>query len=188
MAASVLGIAGSPRRAGNSTTLLNEMLGVAQQAGLATEQVYLNSLSYKPCQACRGCAETGVCVLKDDMTGLYDKLKEAKVWILASPIYFDSVSAQLKSFFDRLYCLTHPRVKLPGVRRGAVIVTYEAKRSAFYEEVARRFAGYFGWFGEFEMSEVLAVPELGSEDAARNNPTVLAQAREFGQRLFADLP
>ena len=93
----------------------------------------------------------------------------------------------MKAFFDRLYCLTQPGAKLSGVRRGAIIVTYEAKRTGFYDDVARRLANYFGWFGEFEMAEVLSVPALGSADAARGNPDVLADARELGRKLFAEI-
>jgi len=187
MAELAIAIAGSPRRNGNSTTLLKEALKATEESGLRTELIHLNDLSYRGCQACMGCEKTGQCVTKDDMSGIYEKLLEAKVWIFASPIYFCSVSGQMKTFFDRLYCWAQPAFKLPGTRRGAFIVTYEAKESDFYAEVARRLVRYFKWFGDFEVTEVFAAPRLGAADAAKNKPELLEQARALGRKLCEGL-
>jgi len=125
-----LGIAGSPRKGANSETLLAAALEGAAELGAETEIVRLNDLDYSPCQVCQGCKKAGRCIVKDDMQGVHEKLRAADIWILSSPIYFDGVSGQMKSFFDRLWCFTHEGNKLPGTRAGGVIVTYEDKERA----------------------------------------------------------
>ena len=98
---SIIGISGSPRRQGNSEILLDRALEGASRSGAAVEKIILNELCLTPCQACYRCAGTGVCVIKDDMRLIYKKLDRADGIIIASPIYFGSVTAQLKTMIDR---------------------------------------------------------------------------------------
>ena len=101
----IIAINGSPRKGGNTQVLLAAILeGVADKGGEA-ETVRLNELDFRPCQNCGGCTKKGTCVLIDDMTPLYDKLLAADGIIVASPIYFYGVSAQTKTFLDRLQAM-----------------------------------------------------------------------------------
>ena len=97
----ILGISGSPRRHSNSEILLDRALEGASRSGAIIEKIVLNELCLKPCQGCYRCAENGVCVIKDDMRLIYGKLDKADGIIIASPIYFGSVTAQLKTMIDR---------------------------------------------------------------------------------------
>ena len=95
-------ILGSPRKNGNSETIAKAVAsGILQASGNSVEYIYLNTLSIQPCQGCGGCNKTGRCVINDDMQKLYTKIDEAHRLFLVSPIYFYSVSAQLKIFIDR---------------------------------------------------------------------------------------
>ena len=98
----ILGIGGSPGKGGFTNKLLDAALnGAASGGGVVPEKIILNELIFKPCQECGGCDKTGRCVFKDDMEIVYKKFKEADAVIIASPIFFGSVSAQLKMMIDR---------------------------------------------------------------------------------------
>lgn len=92
---------GSPRRDGNSETLLKEAIKGVKDEGLDVETFILNEMNIMPCQNCGGCDETGICVYEDDMTQIYEAIRKSDRIILASPIFFFSVSAQAKLMIDR---------------------------------------------------------------------------------------
>ena len=116
----VLALAGSPRRGGNTETLLDRVLAGAADAGAETEKIVACNLKMRGCLHCGGCLETGVCVQRDDMTALYPKFREMDAFVLASPLMFMNVSSQAKMVIDRLQCLWVARFVLKqSIRRRA---------------------------------------------------------------------
>ncbi len=101
----VLGIAGSPRRGGNTDLLLEEVLKGAAGKGAEVKTITLARLKIAPCQHCDACLETGRCRIQDDMQGVYDELEWADRIVLAAPIHFMGLSAQMKAMIDRCQCL-----------------------------------------------------------------------------------
>ena len=101
----VLGIVGSPRRGGNTETLVDTILASAAEQGATYEKVILNDLEIAPCQACNVCKRTGSCVHEDDMDKLLPLMEKSDVWILGTPIYWWGPTAQFKLFVDRWYGL-----------------------------------------------------------------------------------
>ena len=101
MSKNVFVIAASPRKGGNSDILCDALIRGAEEAGNQTEQVYLSDLKIGPCHACYGCRGKGECVQKDDMASLLEKMVEADVLVLATPVYFYSMDGQLKTMIDR---------------------------------------------------------------------------------------
>jgi len=101
----VIGISGSPRKGGNSEILLDEALKGARSAGASIEKIILNDLDFKACQECGGCDESGSCIIDDDMRLVYKKIAQADRIVIASPIFFGSVTAQLKAMIDRFQSL-----------------------------------------------------------------------------------
>ncbi|MBI5559508.1 MAG: flavodoxin family protein [Deltaproteobacteria bacterium] len=101
----VLAFNGSPRRGGNTETLLSAVAKGVELAGGEIEIIRLADLTISPCLSCGGCDKTGICVLKDDMGELYEKIGRARRIILASPIYFYGVTAHAKAFVDRAQAL-----------------------------------------------------------------------------------
>lgn len=97
----VLGISGSPKKKGLTNLLLDESLDGARAAGAATDKIILNDLSFKPCQECFLCEDANTCVIQDDMSIIHRKIRDADALIVASPIYFGTITAQLKSMIDR---------------------------------------------------------------------------------------
>ena len=101
MTVRVLAISSSPRRLGNSETMLDAAVEGARSAGAGVEKVVLADLGFQPCRNCGGCAKSGRCVLGDEYSALNEKLRAADRILLASPIYFASLSAQAKCLIDR---------------------------------------------------------------------------------------
>ncbi|MGB9081525.1 MAG: flavodoxin family protein [Desulfuromonadaceae bacterium] len=104
----ILAIIGSPRgMQGNTGRLLEELLSGAAETGAETEILSLKNLNVQPCVACDVCHKTGICNIKDDYEGIKEKLLVCDGFILASPNYIFSVSAQMKALFDRCNGLIH---------------------------------------------------------------------------------
>ena len=101
----VLGICCGPRKHSNTEIMLQATLDAAQEQGATVELVTLAGKTISPCDACVTCEKTGKCHIKDDMQEIYPKIKEADGIILASPVYFWSVSGQAKTLIDRCYAL-----------------------------------------------------------------------------------
>ena len=97
MGKKVLILAGSPRKGGNSDLLCDEFARGAEEAGHKVEKIYVQEQKIGFCRACYGCRGTGSCVQRDDMAPLLDKMVEADVIVLATPVYFYSMDAQLKA-------------------------------------------------------------------------------------------
>lgn len=187
---------GSPSRAGSLARMLGAMGEGAREAGGAFEHVVCNDLVVKPCQACGPDATPGYCIFRDDMDRVYDLLERAHAIAVGSPIYFDTVSAQLKLVIDRCNCVT-PLVTLPGggmgmvpkwkrTRRGVFVTTCSAKHR--YDLAEHTVRGFLKWIGA-KWEETLAWQhpddELGSVSQA---PEMLARAREIGRRLITSAP
>ena len=101
MSKKVLILSGSPRRGGNSDVLCDEFMRGALEGGNEVEKIFLRDKEINFCNGCYGCRKTGVCVIKDDMAEILEKLHWADVIVMASPVYFYSVDAQIKTVIDR---------------------------------------------------------------------------------------
>jgi multimeric flavodoxin WrbA len=130
MGKNVLILNGSPRKKGNTVYLIGKAIeGIRTAHQDATvEVVNLNTLKIGPCLACDGCRREGrdgkYCVIKDDMAGLYEKVAQADAIVLASPIYWFSITAQMKLFMDRLYGLWLEKTKSLVDKPIAAILVY----------------------------------------------------------------
>ncbi|HSB66949.1 MAG TPA: flavodoxin family protein [Anaerolineales bacterium] len=120
----VLVFKGSPRENGNSSSLADRAAEGVKAAGANMEVFSLHRMDIRPCDACDTCQETGVCVLKDDMQSLYPKLAQADAIIIASPIYWFTLSAQTKLFIDRWYGLESPNGNALKGKQFGVLLTY----------------------------------------------------------------
>lgn len=103
----ILILLGSPRKKGNSAVLAARLGEGAESSGAEVETLFLHGMDISPCTACEGCHEEGAagCVIEDEMQEIYGKLREADSLVFASPVYWFSISAQLKLAIDRLYAV-----------------------------------------------------------------------------------
>ena len=124
---SVITVLGSPRKNGNSATLAESVILGAKSMGAKVDTFFLHGMKIKPCDACNICHEdiNAECVIDDDMQKLYPKIRQADALVIASPIYWFTVSAQTKLFMDRCYALGNSGgYALKGKRIG-ILLTYE---------------------------------------------------------------
>ena len=103
----IIAINGSPRKDGNTATLLNKALEGATSNGAETEMVHLYDFTYKGCKSCFACKlingnSYGQCAIKDEISPILKKIKEADAIILGSPIYLGSITGEMRSFMERL--------------------------------------------------------------------------------------
>ena len=126
MAKKIIALLSTPRKNGNSALLAQKIAEGAKSAGAKVEVVNLAKMNIRPCAACDKChgADDTFCVMKDDMRGMYKKIIGADGIIFSSPIYFFTVSAQLKLFMDRCYAFGGPSGYALKGKKMAVALTY----------------------------------------------------------------
>lgn len=108
----VVGISGSPRKGGNTEILLSDALGAASERGFEVERLLCSEINVGFCKDCGSCAKGKPCPEEDDMAAVLEALEKANGVIVASPVYFGSVTAQLKAVFDRTVPLRRQGMKL----------------------------------------------------------------------------
>ncbi|MGP8051069.1 MAG: flavodoxin family protein [Desulfobaccales bacterium] len=183
----VLGILGSPRRGGNSEILLGAFLEGAAAAGAEVEEVMLRDLKISPCLEIYHCFKDGTCPIKDDMREVYDKLVEADVVALASPVFFYGVSAQSKAMIDRTQALWARRYILkndsPGGSRQGVLLAVGATGGKLLFVGVRLTAKYFFDAINVSYAGEILVRGADAKGAILDQPQQLEQARDLGRRL-----
>jgi multimeric flavodoxin WrbA len=124
----ILGVAGSPRRHGNSERLLDACLEGVKAGGAEARKLAVVEYGLSPCQGCNACSLTGECVLRDRMAEVYPLLDGASAIVVGSPVYFATVPAVLKALYDRCqpYWARRYVLKLPAppARPGALLLAH----------------------------------------------------------------
>ena len=173
----VLIVEGSPRKGGNSDALCREFERGAVEAGHEVEKIYLRDLAIGNCRACDACRKTGACVQKDDGDGLLGRMLDADAIVLATPVYFYSMSGWMKTAIDRML----PRYTELAGKAFYFIATAAAGRSA----MSRTMDALRG-FTDCIDGAVVAAEIYGSgaweKGAIEGNPA-LAEAYEAGRAV-----
>lgn len=186
MATKVLILKGSPRERGNSAVLADAAAEGARETGAEVESVYLHALRILPCSACEGCREPGGCVLDDDMRDLLPKVAAADSILFATPVYWFTLSAQLKLCIDRWYSFQVSGWReLRGTRFG-VVLTYGD--TDLYSSGGINAVNTFETMARFLHSPIAGIVHGSVSDVGdvEKHPELLDQAKELGRRLGAD--
>lgn len=117
----VLGISGSPRPRGNTELLLEAALAPFKENGWTVGLHLLSAINVAPCRGCDACASAGACAIPDDMASLHRDMADCDALIIATPVYYRNVTAQLKAVFDRSYAVRAQK-PLAGKPGGAIAV------------------------------------------------------------------
>ena len=188
----VLGIAGSPRRSGNTDLLLAEVMKGAASRGAKVKTIILNNLEIAPCQHCDACLEAGRCKIEDDMQMVYDELEQADRIVLASPIQFMGVTAQAKAMIDRCqalwarkYVLNIPPLGNRRERKGLFISVGGRTVANLFEPALVTVKSLFRVLDIIYAGE-LVLPRVDEKGAITKNPDALNQAFLAGQKLVED--
>jgi len=190
----VLGINGSPRIGGNTDILIDKVLEGAKARGAETEKVILNNLKFSPCQECENIRDDGTCIVEDDMQPLYKKIEEADAIILASPIFFGSLSAQTKMMIDRFQCSWRAKYILKKdifkkKKKGCFISVEASTRKDFFDNAKSIVKNLFATIDADYKEELFC---SGVDEKARGvdekasilkHPDILEKAFALGKRI-----
>jgi len=190
----VLGIAGSPRRGGNTDLLLGEVMRGSASRGAKVKTIILNDLKITPCQHCDDCLETGRCKVEDDMQMVYRELEQADRIVLASPLHFMSVTAQMKAMIDRCqaiwarkYVLKIPPLGNQRERKGLFISVGGRKIPNLFEPALVTVKTLFRILDVSYAGDLL-FPGIDEKGDITKHPDALRQAFLTGQKLIDNSP
>ena len=185
----VVGINGSPRRGGNTDLLLAEVMKGTADKGALTKTLVLNDLKISPCQHCDACFEAGVCRIKDDMQIVYKEMEKADRIVLASPIHFLGLTAQMKAMIDRgqslwarKYILKKPPLGDKRDRKGLFIAVGGMKLTRLFEPSLATVKAFFTVI-DVEYAGELLFPGIDEKGAIKKHPTALKDGFAAGQKL-----
>jgi multimeric flavodoxin WrbA len=179
----VLGIIGSPRKGGNTETLINSVLSGAAEQGAETSVFYLNDLNIKGCQACLYCKTHAKCAIEDDMQPIYEAFLEADGLAIGTPIYMWQMTAQTKLFLDRLYAFRGNKYADTFADKKMVLAFVQgapdvSQFSSYIEHTTNLFK-----FAELNVLDTLVAAGLNKPGAVRELPEMMSQAKELGRKL-----
>jgi len=178
-------VKGSPRREGNSATLAEQVAAGARAAGAQVWSFYLHGMEIGACDACDACHAEPYrgCIVDDDMQQIYPRLLEADALVIASPIYWFTVSAQTKIFMDRCYALVDAEGYVLRGRKVGIVLTYGDGDPFISGAVnaLRTFQDGFRYVGAEIAGLVYGSADAAGEIAA--NKELMAQAYQLGEKL-----
>ena len=188
----VLGIAGSPRRGGNTDLLLVEVIKGAASGGAKVKTIILNDLNFIACQHCTACLKKGECKYQDDMQMVYRELEQADRIVLTSPIHFMGVTAQMKTMISRCQALWARKyvIKIPPLgnrrkRNGLFISIAGRKVTKVFDGALVTIRSLFTVL-DVTYAGALLFRNVDEKGAIAKQPDALHQAFLTGQKLVAD--
>ena len=178
MGKKVLIISSTPRKGGNSDKLCDAFAEGAKEAGNKVEKVRISDLKIGYCTGCYACQKAGKCAIKDDARKVIDKMMAADVIVLASPVYFYSICAQLKALIDRTVVI-YPN--LTNKRFYYLLTMADTDRAKFDGPIAalRGFLDCYEGSKEAGMVCADGVYELGAIEGTK----FLTEAKKLGKRI-----
>ena len=187
----VVALLASPRKTGNSNGLAGSLTSILAEDGHEVVSHILNDLSYKGCQACNGCkTRSDFCVLLDDLTPVLENVKQVDVVVLASPVYWGEVNAQMKGFIDRTYSYLTPdfvtgpvRHRLPKGKKLVFVLT-QGGDDAMYDDIFPRYDAFFKQLDLFEQTYLIRGCDLSDRDDFRDREDLLDLVEDTAAALL----
>lgn len=186
----IVAVYGSPRRKGNTAALMKQAVQGAKEAGAQVEEIFLRDQKMSPCLEIYKCRETGSCAIKDDFQKVLDLLLTSDGIILASPIFFYTVSAHTKILMDRCqscwvkkYWIDKvPFGKWTAKRKGLFISVGATKGKKLFDGVLLTVKYFFDVL-DMELWDSLLYRGLDFEGDVLKYPEYLEQASETGKKF-----
>ena len=184
----VLVLLGSPRKRGNSAILADKIAQGAKSAGAKVEVLFIHGMKIAPCNSCYACQKPNSkgCSIKDDMQIVYRKLREADAWVIASPVYWFTVSTQTKLWMDRCFALLPDAAEVFVNKRIAIAMSYgdvDPFKSGCVNAL-RTFQDAYGYV----QSCIVGMVYGSAMDAGEieKNEALMKDAEELGVQLVSD--
>ena len=190
----VVAIYGSPRRKGNTALLLQEAVRGAREQGAEVEEIVLRDLKMSPCLEIYGCKNSGRCAIQDDFQKVYESILASQAVMLASPIFFYSVSAHTKILMDRCQSLWVKKHWLketssgqsPSRRKGLFVSVGATRGKKLFDGTLLTVRYYFEAI-DCELWKSLLYRELDFEGDVLKHPEYLEEAYQAGGDLVRAL-
>lgn len=180
MKKNILILVGSPRKGGNTDILANAFIEGALKAGHEVEKIPLQTYNINGCLGCDFCVRNqGMCVQKDDMQMVYDKLNKADVVVLATPLYFFGFSSQIKAIIDRFYALTSGG--LPS-KQSVLLAAYASQDSHEIDGLISQYKMIAAALNWSSLGEICAKGVFQKGDIS-NHPSI-AEANKLGKSIL----
>jgi multimeric flavodoxin WrbA len=186
----ILALYGSPRRKGNTTLLLDHAVQGALDMGAQVEKIVLRDLRISPCLEIYGCKKTGRCVIQDDFQEVYGQIIACHGLMLASPIFFYTVSAHTKILMDRCqslwvkkYWIDHIPYGQKNLKRKGLFISVGATRGKRLFEGTLLTVRYFLDVLDMELWRALCYRELDFEGDVLRHPEYLQEAYATGREF-----
>lgn len=188
----VIGLLGSPRRGGNSETLLDVALAGAAAAGAKVEKLVPSEMHVIPCDGCRYCSDTpGQCHFRDDMDYLYRRFREVDRFLIASPLFFLGLPAPIKAVIDRCQALwvikyeQKGKVGLSGSPRlGFFLAVGNYNRPVYFQPAEATVRAFYISLDVWHAGSSF-YGRIDQKGAILGHPTALEEAYALSQRLAA---
>jgi multimeric flavodoxin WrbA len=178
-----LGIIGSPRRHGNTETLVDEVLAGAKETGAITNKFILNEMDIRPCRACNACAKEEKCVQEDDFHSLLEEMRRSEVWVLGTPVYWWGPTAQFKAFIDRWYGVSRTTFSDKHV---ILTIPFGGGSTSYARHTVGILEDIIPYLNMNHVATILA-PGIHRLGAIRNNTTLMISARNAGKKAIETL-
>ena len=178
----VLILTGSPRKGGNTDRLVAAFVEGARKNN-EIKVISIADVMVSPCIGCNACfvREGNSCVQRDDMELIYDRLKEADTLIIASPVYFYGVSAQLKAVIDRLHT---PMRSCFGIKRLGLILVGAADLPELFDSILTQYRLVLNFF---KLKDIGTVLVRGAREKGSVRESSLKEAYELGRSIGNDM-
>lgn len=176
----VLLISSSARIKGNSDILCDQFILGAAESNHEAEKVYIHKKNIKPCLGCDAYKRVNKgCVQKDDTQEILDKMLKSDVIVLATPIYFYSMSGQLKILLDRTYSVYEQFEK----KDFYIIMTGAAPDQEYMKISLEGFNGYLSCIKDINLKGVIYGTDAHDRNSILNNDKAMKTAYEFGKSI-----
>ncbi len=185
----IVAIYGSPRRRGNTATLMNAAVAGARAAGAQVDEIVLRDLKLSPCMEIYSCREDGECRIRDDFQAVRERVLSAAGLMLASPIFYYAVSAHTKILMDRFHSLwvkrawAKPSLPRPAGRRKGLFISTGATQGRRLFEGTLLSVRYFFDTLDMDLWRALLYRGLEGETDVLGHPDYLAEAGRAGGEL-----
>lgn len=157
----VLIISSTPRKGGNSDVLCDEFAKGAKEAGNTVTKIRIADKKIGYCTGCYACQKTGKCTIKDDAAAIFKRMQAADVIVFASPVYFYSISAQLKALFDR------SAVIFPNLtgKQYYFLMTMADENKAMFEGTIKAMQGFLDCYDGSKLKGMVCAPGVYEKGA-----------------------
>jgi len=175
----IIGFCGSPRKNGNTDFLMKTIMTGAEAKGFETEFISLNKTNIGFCQACDACRNGGGCVQKDDMQSFEEKMKEADVWVIGTPVYWWGPTAQMKVFIDRWYGFARETFQNKKIILVAPMEDTEEKTAAHVVGMFQDSCDYIG----IEIADIIVAKGVHEAGAAKERADLIQLAENAVNKI-----